>query len=70
MIGLLTSDQVATIAGIGRTHVFRWTARRGISHIRIPGDPRLYYPASPVHTAAAYPAALRLARFIRNPLNH
>ncbi|MEU8264456.1 hypothetical protein AB0C02_28020 [Micromonospora sp. NPDC048999] len=69
MIDLLTSAQVAELAEIRRSSARVWTARRGIS--RAHHDGQWWYPAGPViaAVAAGRPPALRLARFVANPLN-
>lgn len=77
-LGLLTSDQVAQLAGIDRSRVRDWTRARGIRRHRWRGDRRYYYPAAAVRAAVRQPAQtaqaaapwLRLARFTANPLNH
>ncbi|MGC5019033.1 hypothetical protein [Micromonospora sp. DT47] len=56
----------------------RWTGARGIVRFQDPTDPhrRWLYPGAPIREALAVeqprpvPGAWRLARFIRNPLNH
>ncbi|MEV6800537.1 helix-turn-helix domain-containing protein [Micromonospora rifamycinica] len=74
MTGLLTTDQAAALIGISRQHVPAWAAARGIHRVR--DGRRNLYPAARVRAAivpepalAAEVQAVRLHRFVRNPLN-
>ena len=75
MTELLTRGQVANLIGCKPGWVRQWTAQRDIQ--AIPGlagwGNRHAYRAADIHAALAaeqIPPPLRLARFIRNPLNH
>lgn len=75
MTALLTPWMVSQLADVPRHLVELWATERGITPAATPRGPR--YPADQVLTAVAYdrrlrsdPPPVRLARFIRNPLNH
>lgn len=75
---LITSAEVARLAGINRSNAPAWARARSVHRLRFPGDRRYYYPANAVRAAVRQPAQtaqaaapwLRLCRFVRNPLNH
>lgn len=75
MTELLSRAQVARLIGCKPGWVRQWTAQRGITAVAgLNGWGNRYaYRAADIHTALdaqPLPAPLRLARFIRNPLNH
>ena len=70
---LLTRGQVANLIGHHPGYVRRWANAHGITGIRV-GEHTEYRPAD-IHrvldaTFRPVPGPLRLARFMRNPLNH
>ena len=71
MADLLTATQVAQLADIHPKHVREWADLRHIRYTQDPGQRGYRYPAGPVHDVIRrqMPGPLRLARFIRNPLN-
>lgn len=67
---LLSRAQVAALIGHPPHRVTRWTRARGITGVSVSGQ--AFYLADDIHHALALrpaPGPLRLARFIRNPLN-
>ena len=70
---LLTRAQVANLIGHHPGYVRRWANSNGLTGVLVDGHTQ--YRAADIHrvldaTNRPVPGPLRLARFIRNPLNH
>ncbi|MEU7771246.1 hypothetical protein AB0C44_07960 [Micromonospora taraxaci] len=63
---MLSRTQVADLVGCRPSEVNRWAVAHGVTPTWISGQPQ--YRADHI-TAARQAPRLRLARFIRNPLN-